>query len=56
LYEEINFEDKNEIDLHLKDLNEMEIWEGQNEINEIVYRAMLRWLEILRKEGNEEEE
>ncbi len=53
LYEEINFEDRNEVDAHLRYLDDMEIWEGENGINDTIYKAMLRWLEILKKEQNE---
>jgi hypothetical protein len=32
---------------YFEDLN---IWEGENEINDTIYKAMLKWLEILKKE------
>jgi hypothetical protein len=33
----------------------MDIWEGENEINEIIYKSMIKWLEILKKEEQNEE-
>lgn len=53
--EEINFEDRNEIEAHLRYLEEMNIWEGENEINDAIYKAMLKWMEISKKEEQNEE-
>lgn len=54
MYEEVNFEDRNEIDVHLRELNELGIWEGEDEVvNGIIYEAMLRWIDVLRKEDGE---
>jgi hypothetical protein len=33
----------------------MNIWEGENEINETIYNSMVKWLEILKKEERNEE-
>lgn len=50
----MNFEDRNEIDVHLRELNELGIWEGEDEVvNGIIYEAMLRWIDVLRKEDGE---
>lgn len=50
----MNFEDRNEIDVHLRELNEMGIWEGEDEVvNGIIHEAMMRWIDVLRKEDVE---
>lgn len=50
VYEQVNFEDRHEMDTYLKELNELELWMGEDEINIIIYEAMIRWLGILRKQ------
>jgi hypothetical protein len=48
--DEINFEDRNEIDSHIRHLENLNIWEGEDVINDTIYNAMLKWLEILKKD------
>ena len=55
-YGEVNFEHRNEVQPHIRELDGLSIWEGRDEINSIIYEAMVKWIEVVRKDDNEDED